>query len=50
MAKTTVAIYLCFDDVGLDEDTLKKEVYQYLNDLIEDDSLVYYVEETNNEK
>ena len=50
MAKTTVAIYLNFDDVGLEENTLKEAVYQYLTDLIEDDSLVYYVEETNNEK
>ena len=50
MVRTAVTIHLYLDDIGLDEATLKKEVYQYLNDLIEDDSLVYYVEETNNEK
>jgi len=50
MAKTTVTIYLDFDGVGLEEDALKESVYQYLTDLIEDDTLAYYVGETNNEK
>ena len=50
MAKTTVIIYLNFDGVGLEDNALKESVYQYLTDLIEDDSLAYYIEETNNEK
>jgi len=43
MAKTTVTIYLEFDDVEHDENTLKEAVYQYLTDLIDDDSLAYYI-------
>jgi len=45
MSSTTVTIYLEFDDVEHDENTLKEAVYQYLTDLIEDDSLAYYVNE-----
>lgn len=45
MPKTTVTIYLEFDDIGHDENTLKESLYQYLTDLIDDDSLVYYINE-----
>lgn len=45
MPKTTVTIYLEFDDIGHEEDALKESIHQYLTDLIDDDSLVYYINE-----
>ena len=45
MPKTTVTIYLEFDDIGHEEDALKEAIHQYLTDLIDDDSLVYYINE-----
>jgi hypothetical protein len=45
MPETTVTIYLKFDGIGHDENTLKESLYQYLTDLIDDDSLVYYINE-----
>jgi hypothetical protein len=45
MPETTVTIYLKFDGTGHDDNTLKESLYQYLTDLIDDDSLVYYIKE-----
>ncbi len=50
MPETTVTIYIKCDGVGHDENTLKESLYQHLIYLIEDDSLVYYINEEMGEK
>lgn len=46
MGQSEVVIRLAFDDDDFDgsEDALRESVYQYLTELMEDDSLAYEVE------